>query len=168
MFQFFLNLEDDAIEELLLKLTLLSRSEIDAALEMHKRNPGARHAQEILARAVTTLVHGADAVDMAAKISQALFGDSGTTDMSEEEAKTLIASAPSCEVSVGALLVDVLVASKLASSKREARQFMVDGAVALNGETMADEKRALEDSDFTHRVALLKRGKRNVCVLTLS
>ena len=65
-------------------------------------------------------------------------------------------------------LVDVLVDSKLATSKREARQFITDGAVTLNGEALTEKKSALEKSDFTHNVALLKRGKRNVCVLVLS
>jgi tyrosyl-tRNA synthetase len=168
MYQFFLNVEDDAIEELLLKLTLLARAEIDAALEMHKRNPGARHGQEILAREVTTLVHGAEAVAIAEQVSQVLFGDAGTKDISVATAKALADSAPSCIVGAESLIVDALVDSKLSSSKREARQFIEDGAVILNGEPVTDEKQSLQKSDFTHGVALLKRGKRNVCVLTLS
>ena len=168
MYQFFLNIEDDAVEELLLKLTMLTGAEIDAAMEMHKRNPAARHGQEILAREVTVLVHGAEAVATAEQISQVLFGDGGVKDISVAAAKGLAASAPSCAVSGEAELVDVLVDAKLATSKREARQFITDGAVTLNGEAVTDEKRALEKSDFTHNVALLKRGKRNVCVLTLS
>ena len=167
MYQFFLNIEDEAVEELLLKLTMLSGAEIDAAMEMHKRNPAARHGQEILAREVTTLVHGAEAVATAEQISQVLFGDGGVKDISAAAAKALAASAPSCVVSGEAELVDVLVDSKLATSKREARQFISDGAVTLNGEALTGKKSTLEKSDFTHNVALLKRGKRNVCVLVL-
>jgi tyrosyl-tRNA synthetase len=63
-------------------------------------------------------------------------------------------------------VVDALVQSSLASSKREARQFIDDGAVTLNGQKVSDRK--LEPTDFKEGVALLKRGKRNVCVLMLS
>lgn len=167
-YQFFLNVEDAALEELLLRLTMLQKAEIDIALEMHKRNPGARHGQQILAREVTTLVHGADATAAAEKISQALFGDSGLTGLSKEEIAVLVSAAPSASVAAGDLLLDTLVTSALASSKREARQFLASGAITLNGETVNDEKRKLAQDDFSDGIALLKRGARAVCVLRLS
>jgi tyrosyl-tRNA synthetase len=58
------------------------------------------------------------------------------------------------------------VSAKLAGSKREARQFLADKAVSLNGEVVG-EKRMLAAEDFTHGTALLKRGARNVAVLVL-
>ena len=65
-------------------------------------------------------------------------------------------------------VVDALVTSSLASSKREARQFIADKAVGLNGAIVADEKHKFASADFHNGIALLKRGKRNVCVLVLS
>lgn len=167
-YQFFLNVEDAALEELLLRLTMLQKAEIDLALEMHKRNPGARHGQQILAREVTTLVHGVEATATAEKISQALFGDSGLTDLSKEEQSVLIETAPSVTVSAGDTLLDVLVSSALASSKREARQFLAGGAITLNGEVISEEAKELAAEDFSEGLALLKRGARAVCVLKLS
>ena len=70
-------------------------------------------------------------------------------------------------VKAGALVADALIVSKLATSKREAKQFLKDRAVILNAEVIADDKRKLEASDFHMGLALLKRGKRNVCVLQL-
>jgi tyrosyl-tRNA synthetase len=73
-------------------------------------------------------------------------------------------AAPTHTPTAGESLADVLVASGLASSKREAREFLSAGAVTLNGEKV-DEARALQESDFASGIALIKRGKRNVCVL---
>ena len=65
-------------------------------------------------------------------------------------------------------IIDALVAAKLSSSKREARQFLADKAVALNGQIIADPKRELGADDFYNGMALLTRGKRNVSILTLA
>lgn len=167
-YQFFLNAEDAALEDLFLKLTLLGKAEIDLALEMHKRNPGARHGQQLLAREVTTLVHGADEAARAERISSILFDEGGMASLSKEELPLLLSVAPSSKVSVGMTLQDALVASGLASSKREAKQFLEDGAVALNGVSIGEDKLMLDTQDFPNGAALLRRGKRNVCVLTLS
>lgn len=167
MYQFLLNVEDDALEELLLKLTLLPREEIDAALEMHRRNPGARHAQGLFARSVTTIVHGSDTADTAEKVTAVLFGDSSIETLSDAERDTIRKEAPSCRVQAGASIVDALVEVHLASSKREAKQFLQGGAVSLNGEAIHEPERQIESSDFNHGLALLKRGKRHVCVLVL-
>jgi tyrosyl-tRNA synthetase len=165
LYQFFFNAEDNALEELLLKLTLLSKNEIDLALEMHKRNPGARHGQEILAREVTTLVHGAESASKAERVSQVLFGDGAAMDA--DISKAVMQEAPNCAVEEGDLMLDVLVKSSLATSKREARELLSKKGISLNGEAV-DEKRKIEKADMRDGIALLKRGKRSVCVLTLS
>jgi tyrosyl-tRNA synthetase len=87
--------------------------------------------------------------------------------MSASAAAALKNQAPSTTIKLGLPLVDALVESKLASSKREARQFIEDGAVSLSGEPISDVTRLLEEKDFTHSIALLKRGKRTVSVLVL-
>lgn len=168
MYQFLLGSEDEAVEEYLLKLTMLHRAEIDAAMEMHRRNPGARHAQRLLANSVTTLVHGAREAQNAEKISAVLFGDGAIADLGRADIDTLAQSAPSCIVAVGADIVEVLISASLASSKREARQLIADKAVTLNGETVSEANRNIVEEDFIGGIALLRRGKRNVCVLRLA
>lgn len=165
-FQFFLNVEDDAVEELLLKLTLLPYHEVEGIMAAHKASPGSRTAQKELSRAVTTLVHGAAAAENAASVSAVLFGEKKLADVSKEAHALLAAEAPSAAIKLGKLVVDVLVDSGLASSKREARQFIEDGAITLGGESVGID-RALQDSDFENGLALLKRGKRHVAVLVL-
>jgi len=168
LYQFFLNAEDGALEELLLKLTLLRREEIDVALEMHKRNPGARHGQQLLARQVTALVHGSEEASRAERISQILFGDDPPGGMDDETLAILKSAAPNYAPAKGETILDILVNAKLADSKREARQFIKGSAVALNGVAVTDEKLVPADPDFKDGIALLRRGKRQTVVLILS
>lgn len=163
-YQFFLNADDEAAPELLLKLTLMPSQEIEEVLGSHRKNPGARTAQRRLAREVTALVHGEEGANAMERLSEALFGDAMS--LSEKDIESLRGVAPSCSVREGEALAEVLVASQLSSSKREARQFLADGAVTLNGERV-DEARILQRGDFARGFALLKRGKRSVCVLRL-
>ena len=162
MYQFLLNSEDEAVEEYLLKLTMLSWSDIEAVMLGHKTDPSKRIAQRTLALEVVTIVHGAAAAQRAQLVTEALFGD---TEISEEGWSAISTDAPSKKVAVGSSLIDALVNTGLAESKTQARQFLSSGAISLNGESMSDEKRMFEESDFSKGAALLKRGKRNISVL---
>ena len=71
-------------------------------------------------------------------------------------------------MSTGVLIVDALVQGGLSTSKREARQFIADAAVSLNRSTITDESARLDESHFKNGIALLGRGKRSLCVLTLA
>lgn len=64
-YQFWFNTEDDMAEELLLKMTLLPKADIDAVMAEQKANPSSRAAQKKLAYEVTALVHGTDEADKA-------------------------------------------------------------------------------------------------------
>jgi tyrosyl-tRNA synthetase len=113
------------------------------------------------------LVHGDGAAEECERISQILFGEGTIEDLDEKSAAALRAAAPNAAVSEGQHIVDVLIESKLAGSKREARKFLEDSAVTLNGALVGVDQ-AISPDDFKNGIALLKRGKRNVCVLALS
>ncbi|MCR4280793.1 MAG: tyrosine--tRNA ligase, partial [Candidatus Kaiserbacteria bacterium] len=167
-YQFWLNAPDDSAEEFLLKMTLLSTSEIRMIIEEQKKNPGDRHAQKILAREATTLVHGKDIAENVEAVSSVLFGKNEVKDLSADERELLLKEAPTFAVRLGMTLVDVLIASGLASSKREARQFIEDGAVTMNGGLVSGIDRVIMHEDFQDvPLATLTRGKRHVIVLTL-
>ena len=166
-YQFWLNVEDEMAEECLLKMTLLSQVEIDAVMEMHRRDKGERHAQRLLARTVTTLVHGDAAAEAAEAVSNVLFGGAPIGELNSVQIEQLKTAAPTFDVQVGALIVDVLITTQLASSKREAKQFLSSKGVSLNEQLVTDEAAALEEKDFVHGIALLRRGKRNMVVLNL-
>ncbi|MEK7155616.1 MAG: tyrosine--tRNA ligase [Patescibacteria group bacterium] len=166
-FQFWLNMGDERLEEMLLKMTLLPKSEVDSIMREHAENPAKRRAQIALATAVTALAHGEEAATSAQSISEVLFADKSLADIPASTAAALQKGAPSATIKLGLPLVDALVESKLASSKREARQFIENGAVNLSGEAVTDISRVLDEKDFVNGISLLKRGKRNVSVLVL-
>lgn len=166
-FQFWLNITDEAVEEMLLKMTVLPKTAIDVLMREQRQNPGKRVAQIALATAVTALVHGEDAAQSAKSVSEVLFADKPLADIPPATALALKKEAPSATIKLGLSIVDALVESKLAASKRKARQFIEDGAVDLSGELIVDSARTLEEKDFKNGIALLKRGKRNVSVLIL-
>ncbi|MFZ2555711.1 MAG: tyrosine--tRNA ligase, partial [Minisyncoccia bacterium] len=163
-YQFFLNVDDESVEELLLKLTLLPYHEVESIMAAHQENAAMRTAQRELARAVTRLVHGEATAQNAENVSDILFGDKKLEDVSSDARTLLAQEAPSAGIKIGTSILDALVESKLASSKREARQFIDDGAVSLSGKAITDTAKVLEEADFESGLALLKRGKRNTAV----
>lgn len=165
-YQFLFNSEDEAVEEYLLALTLVPVDEIGTIMESHRTNPAARTAQKRLAHEVTALVHDEHEAARAEQVSALLFGEGDLASLSDEARQMLITSAPTVEVAAGLSIIDTLVASDLASSKREARQFLTDGAISLN-DIKVDESYVIVAEDFKNGLALLRRGKRNVCVLRL-
>lgn len=168
MYQFFLNIEDDALEELMLKLTLMPKAKIDEVLAVQRENPSSRMGQRRLAWEVVALVHGDESATTAENISDVLFGSKAVSELSHAEVKAIAQAAPSAAASEGTAIVDAMIAGGLATSKREARQFISDGAVALNRTAVRDEATLLRREDFSGGIALLSRGKRSVCVLTLA
>jgi tyrosyl-tRNA synthetase len=162
-YQFWFNASDESVEDYLKLFTLLSDDEIQDTMKEQQLHVGTRVAQRRLAYEVTTLVHGAEEASKSQSISEVLFG---TGDLSQVDVEELKKTAPVCEISGGISLVDALVKSSLATSKREARQFLEDGAVTLNNKKTTD--RVLTADDFSSGAALLKRGKRNLCVLTVA
>lgn len=165
-YQFWLNTDDDSVEMFLKRMTTLSIGVIEDTIEKHVKDPSKRVAQKLLAGAVTELVHGAKISESISDVSGVLFGTTALEDLSEDSRGLLMNSAPTCETRIGELLVDVLVRSGLSQSKTEAKQHIVQGAITLNGAKVTDGARDIMQEDFQNApMAILKRGKRNVCVL---
>jgi tyrosyl-tRNA synthetase len=165
-YQFWLNVPDADAVPWLKVFTTLERGEIDDLARQQAAAPHERPAQRALAREMTRLAHGAGELARADAASQALF----TGDVRRLEEGALVevfAEAPHSGHGRGPLegpgvaLVELLPQTSLASSKREAREFLSGGAVLVNGEK-ADLERRLTTRDLLHgRWILLKRGKKN-------
>lgn len=160
-YQFWLNVDDVKAVDYLKIYTFLSLDEIARIAEEHNSEPGQRLAQKKLASEVTTFVHGQEAADAAASVSDILFGGRDTVELSTIEKDMLLKNAPVCEGTKGKLLVDVLVEVNLASSKREAREFIDNGSVTLGDNKITDADAVVDFADM----AILKRGKKNLVVL---
>lgn len=163
-FQFWLNVEDEKVGELLRVFTFLSREEIEALEAEHAEKPFLRAGQRTLARAMTTLVHGADETARIETASAALFGGG---DLRAAGARTLDAALstarPVLEVDgLGANIVDLLVDSGLVTSKGEARRAVAEGGAYLNNDRVEDPEYVPGSGDLIEdRLLVLRRGKKN-------
>jgi tyrosyl-tRNA synthetase len=172
-YQFFVNTEDAKVGEYLRKFTFLSRPEIEALEAAHAADPGAREAHKALAREVTRLVHGADALTGAVRASEILFG--GSLDgISEETFRDVVGEAPSFVVpgsrfeSPGFPLVEALVLAGLCPSKGQARKDLEAGGIYVNNLRAAETTRTLTSVDLLFgRHVLLRKGRRSYAVLTV-
>ena len=160
-YQFWLSVEDEKVIDYLKIYTFLSLREIASIEKEQNTDPSARIAQERLAREMTVFTHGEEATESAVRVSGILFQGGALDNLTEADKQVLKENAPMFEASQGRLLVDVLVESGLASSKREAREFIEGGAVTISGEKVTDVDSKVEFGEL----AILKRGKKNLVVL---
>ncbi len=151
-YQFWLNVDDESVGELLRIYTLLSKEEIEQLEDQTKNNPGARAGQKRLAHEVTQLVHGQERTQSVERVTDVLFGQAHFTDLSGEDIEILGVEIPT--VSVGKTIIDALTATTLASSNGEARRLIESGAIWLNGEKVTEDI-------VIESAALIKKGKNN-------
>jgi tyrosyl-tRNA synthetase len=161
-YQFWLNTDDRDVVNYLRYFTFLTREEI-AALEQEVANhPGARAAQRTLAREVTTLVHGAAAMEKAERISRVLFsGNVG--ELAADEIEEAFKDVPSFEMEKDQELeiVPFLVTAGICQSNRQAREDVTNGAISLNGEKVTDlEKKVTAADRIDGRFIVVRRGKK--------
>ncbi|ENQ3107865.1 tyrosyl-tRNA synthetase [Bacillus sp. 491mf] len=160
-YQFWINTDDRDVVKYLKYFTFLSHEEI---LELEKQvaeAPEKREAQKALAYEMTKLVHGALALEQAIKISAALFSGS-VAELTAAEIEQGFKDVPSVERSVeDALLVDVLVESKISPSKRQAREDITNGAVYVNGERTQELDYMVTEKDrIEGKFTIIRRGKK--------
>lgn len=163
--QFWLNTDDADVVRYLKVFTFLTAVEVDALAAEVRSNPGERAAQRTLANAVTAMLHGADSAARAETAGRALFtGNVADLDVAtiEEVFRDVPASVHDRSSLVASLdPVDVLVTTGLASSRREARDFLTQGSVLVNGEKIGPETRLATTHLLHGDTMLLRRGKKN-------
>ena len=159
LYQYLLNAEDSQVIGYLKRFTFLTPEEIMAIEAEHLAKPELRTAQKALAREIITDLHGADEYEKAVDISAKLFaGDYKSLSLADVRAG--MSNVPHVKLTAGAL-VDVLVNGKVCSSKREAREFINNGAISVNGEVVKDPAWELTpDCAIGGEVVVLRRGKK--------
>jgi len=167
-YQFWLNASDADAANWIKVFTFLGKPTIDALLERHAANPGARELQRTLAQEATTILHGKDTMEGAEAAAKALFSG----DIAHLDRQTLLdalADVSSSNADRADLVgegggvdpVDLLVSTKLAQSKREAREFIANGSVAVNGQKLGEGVRLTESHLLHGSLMAIRRGKKN-------
>lgn len=165
-YQFWINTDDRDVIKFLKYFTFLSLEEIAEIEKEFTAAPETRVAQKALAKEVTTLVHGKEAYEQAVHISQALFSGN-IKELSVSEIKQGFKGVPSYTVPQDAdlKLLEVLVASGLVQSKRQAREDIQNGAIYINGERVQDLEYQISDTDKIGNMIVLRRGKKKYFLL---
>ena len=161
-YQFWLNSDDASVIDYLKYFTLLSEQEINALAEQTKQSPELRAAQKQLAYLMTSTVHGTDKADSVVRITTSLFG-ADYSQMQASDFEALSHEVPMQNISADTSLVDIVVGAQLASSKTEARRFIQDGAVSVNGQKITTE--TLPVAILIHGYGIVKRGKNAISVI---
>lgn len=156
-YQFWLNQSDEAVEYLIKIYTLYSKEEIENILEQHRMAPEKRIAQKALARGATEVVHGVKNAEAIENLTAVLFDrNTNFADFSEDEIIEFANYLPT--IGKGVMLVDALVSSGLASSKKKAREFLTQGAITVSGVKVQDDIELMQ-------TAIIKKGKNKFLIV---
>ena len=155
LYQYLINSDDSMVIDYLKIFTFLTKEEIEELEKKNKEHPELREAHISLAREIITDLHGKEEFEKAKNISEALFSGNvaNLTDEEIEEAfkgfnKIKLEEIP---------LVELLVNNKIASSKREAREFINNNAITINGQIINDESYIINNN---RKYNIIRRGKK--------
>ena len=160
IYQYLINSDDSKVLEYLKVFTFLPKEKIEEVYAQQQQAPETRIAQKTLAWEVVKDIHGKEEADNAVLVSQKLFaGD--FKGLSVNDIMTGLKGVPSFDYKEELPLIDVLVNNKIASSKREAREFINAKAISINGEVVSDETMIVSKSmAIDGKVLIFRRGKK--------
>ncbi len=160
LYQFLINSDDSVVISYLKRLTFLSPERIMEIEAAHLEHPEQRLAQKELAREIISDLHGAEEYEKALEISEKLFAGDFCA-LSLRDIRAGMKNVPHVQLRPGTTLLDALVEAKICSSKREAREFIANGAISLNGEVQKDAAFELTPACALEGVAvIIRRGKK--------
>ncbi|TYS19777.1 tyrosine--tRNA ligase [Rossellomorea vietnamensis] len=169
-YQFWINTADADVIKYLKYFTFLTHEEIEGLAQAVETEPHLRKAQKTLAEEMTKLIHGEEALAQAIKITEALFSGN-IKELSSAEIKQGFKDVPSFtqakdeEIN----LVDLLVNNKIASSKRQAREDIGNGAIYINGDRTTDLQHVMSESDrIDDQFTIIRRGKKKYFMIQYS
>ncbi len=160
LYQYLINTDDSMVEEYLKVFTFLTPEEIMDIVKKHKENPEERLAQKTLASEFIRDLHGEEELEKAIKESEALFsGNVG--ELTAKEIEEVFSGTPIGELKEDLNIVDLLVNNGVASSKREAREFVSGNSISINGEKVNDLEKVITKEDAIEgKYIIIRRGKK--------
>lgn len=167
-YQFWINVADENVANYLRLFSFSTLAKIDKTIAAHEAEPHKRQAQQLLARDMTTFVHGAEITKSIEKISKIIYGAKTIPKLTELDQALIVKEVPSLKLtkrqaSSGVSIVDVLLETGLATSKKNARQLIGSNAVSVQGKTV-EESFMLDATRLKDGLALVKKGKKVAAV----
>ena len=174
-YQFWLNVSDEDAERYIKIFTMLDRETIESLIAEHREDPGQRKLQKVLAREITTMVHGQAEYDNAVAASQMLFGNATSEALRKLDERTFLAvfgGVPTFEIKKEELpcgLLDLLaVKTQVFPSKGEARKMVQGGGVSLNKDKVGDIDYQVGENDILDgKYILAQKGKKNYFIIKI-
>ena len=160
LYQYLINTDDAKVLEYLKVFTFLTPEEILGVMDRHNKKPHLRIAQETLAKCIITDLRGEEEYTKARDISKALFSED-IKNLSSEDIVNSLSGVKNVLVYEGNI-VDVLVDSKVFSSKREARELITGNALSINNKKVNDVNYIISKNDLIdNKIVVIKKGKKN-------
>lgn len=160
-YQYFINAGDKVVIDYLRWFTFLNQDAIEALEHQVEQEPHKREAQRVLAREMTTLVHGAQATEAVELASQALFGRAELQDLDEATLSSALQETEVAQASPEATIVDLLVEAGLEKSRGAARRTVKEGGAYVNNHRIEDIEWSPASQDLLHGAWLvLRKGKK--------
>ena len=172
-YQFWLNTDDRDVISHLKLFTWLDRERIAAIEKTVVEKPEVREAQRTLAREVTAMVHGADALARAERGSAVLFGgplaDAAVDDVLMVFADVPAVTMPRAAFAAGVSATELAVTAGVAASKGEAARLIKQGGLSVNDHKLTDERGVITlEQAFGGQLYVIRRGRRQTHVVRLS
>ena len=166
LYQYLINTDDEMVIHYLKVFTFLSKEEIEAIEKEQLQHPESRVAQKALAREIITDLHGKEEFEKAEEMSQLLFSGN-IQKLSVKDLKIGLKDVPHFDIKEEINLVEFLVTHKIASSKREAREWITAGSISVNGEKITDLEFVVSKQDALEQtLTIVRRGKKKYYVGT--
>ena len=159
LYQFLFNTDDTMVIDYLKTLTFLTKEEIEEIEQKQKEAPETRIAQKTLAKEVITYIHGKEEFEHALYMSEVLFTGK-VKNLNKKEIELIFKDVPNFEVKENTNIIDMLVESKIATSKREAREFVTAGSITINEEKITDLETKITQGMSIDGILILKKGKK--------
>ena len=167
IYQYLINADDSKVLEYLKVFTFLSKEEIEDIYAQHLAAPEKRIAQKTLAWEIVKDLHGKAEADNAVSVSEKLFAGDFKS-LSVSDILTGMKGVPTFKYTEELNLVDMLVNNKIASSKREAREFITGNAISVNGEVVNNlETIITKDMALEGKIIIIRRGKKKYFIAEL-
>ena len=161
MYQYLINLEDEMIIDYLKIFTFLSKDEIEKIAIEVKNNPEQRLAQKTLAKEIITFLHGEEEYQRALNLTEKLFSND-FNNLEKKDIVDIFNEEEIKDIKINKNIIDILVDCNIASSKREAREFVLGNAISINGEKVNDPNIIIDNKYLIDNTYIIfKRGKKN-------
>ena len=167
IYQYLLNSDDEKVIDYLKIFTFLTKEEIEDIEKQQTAHPETRIAQKTLAKEVVTFLHGETEAEKAKEMSEALFSGH-VKNLTKKEIEDVFKGVPTFDTNNNINIIDMLVNNKIASSKREAREFVNAGSITINEEKITDENYTVtKEIAIDNEILVLRRGKKKYFIGTI-